>query len=880
MSAFIEYFDALGEYSGPGALEVELRFLVDSRFRAPLEVKQYSPGETREMVTALLKKYPGTIEQTINFIAGENIKQMLFIRGEQQKDKAKYYSKRKIADPIYLITQDRPSYRIGANIETEIPEFSLSQAQLARIKCRHSATHADFEGWRLDITLVKTVENFGSNPAALKDSKNKMLFALESADFAKLAPFDMADMIEIELEYIGELSALNTARLTVADIIFASDNASTIATTKKNPEAIAYQAAIYEVAQYIKPRQAARFKSEYGLKQLGNKVIELDKRIYMHDVQITSYYMCDKNDGQRAILYLAPKGSCALTDKYTALPIKTYTTYIFDSEFIDGRYVLFDIMVWEGIQLLEPFKKRLEYFDQAAKLSELFETKPFIRLTDNYAEQIKQFKAEPKHHATDGLVLTPADEQYETMKVYKYKPLDHLTVDFLVKKCPSKLLGIEPFARRDGQTLYLLFSGISRQVFVKLRMSFVKHYEDIFPEIDPRDLPSYFPYQFSPADTKYAYLYYGDDNLDGEVCEFKNSSIATGHEGQHVKHPAKHHAQSWILNKIRTDRRDDVARGNYFGNDYAIAEKIWFSYKTPLVIEDIKTNGYFAIHENVLQKASRNFNSYVKSELFKSYSNTSDILDIASGKGQDLFRYGSIHTKHLSCVEIDRDAILELIYRKHDFARADGPGMSVTVSQVDINESYKKNIEILRTVDRGAESCDVVMCNLAFHYFLGSQQTIRNVIHFIDYFLKPGGRFIFTAYDGHAVLGLLNTCKGNYTIKNDNNEMIYSIKAKYETNTLADYGQAIDVMLPFSTDYYREYMVNIEYIAQEFAKHKIILESNTSYGDYLSSYPNVKAMNEEDKKYVSLYHIYTFYKTIPKGGREKKQAARFKIVKR
>jgi SAM-dependent methyltransferase len=879
MSAFTEYFDALGEYSGPGALEVELRFLVDSRFRAPLEVKQYSPGETREMVTALLKRYPGTIEQTINFIAGENIKQMLFIRGEQQKDKAKYYSKRKIADPIYLIAQDRPSYRIGANIETEIPEFPLSHAQLARIKCRHSATHADFEGWRLDITLVKTVENFGSNPTALKDAKNKMLFALESADFANLAPFDMADMIEIELEYIGELTALNTTRLNVADIIFAPANTNA-STVKKNPAALAYQAAIYCVAQYIKPRQAARFKSEYGLKQLGNKVIELDKRIYMHDVQITSYYMCDKNDGQRAILYLAPNGSCALTDKYTTLPIKTDTTYIFDSEFIDGRYVLFDVMVWEGIQLLEPFKKRLEYFDQAAKLSELFETKPFIRLTDNYAEQIKQFKAEPKIHATDGLVLTPADEQYETMKVYKYKPLDHLTVDFLVKKCPSKLLGIEPFARRDGQTLYLLFCGISRQVFIKLRMSFVKHYEDIFPEIDPRDLPRYFPYQFSPSDTKYAYLYYGDDNLDGEVCEFKNSPAIIGakHGSQH---DTQHDMQMWVLNKIRTDRRDDVARGGYFGNDYAIAEKIWFSYKTPLVIEDLKeSSGYFAIHDNVLQKTSRNFNNYVKSELFKSYSHLGDILDIASGKGQDLFRYGSIHTKHLSCVEIDHDAIFELIYRKHDFARADGSGMSVTVSRVDINESYKRNIEILRVVDRGPESCDVVMCNLAFHYFLESPQTIRNVIHFIDYFLKPGGRFIFTAYDGHDVLGLLNMCKGNYTITNDNNDIIYSIKAKYSTNTLANYGQKIDVMLPFSTDYYSEYMVNIDYIAEEFAKNKIILESKTSYADHLTSYPNVQSMTAEDKKYVGLYHIYTFYKTIPKGGREKKQAARFKIVKR
>ena len=860
MATFTEYFNALAEYSGPGALEVELRFMIDSRYRVPAELPTkppvYSLSETRAMVNTLLKRYPGTIEQTINFITKENdIKQMLFVRGEQQKDKATYYNKMKIAEPIYLVADNQPAYRIGASVEAEISEFPLSRANLARIKCRHSAVHADFDRWRLDITLVKTLENFGSNPTALKDLKSRMLFAMEPAEFADRAPFDIADSIEVELEYMGNIADLSVSSLKVADKLF-----NTAAAPSE------YQAAIYEVAKFIKGRQAARFKSEFGLKQLGNKVIELDKRIYTHDVCITSYYMCDKNDGQRAIIFIRPGASCALTDKYTALDIRADSTYIFDSEFIENRYVIFDVMVWEGVQLLEPFKKRLEYFERAAAMSELFETKPFIKLTQDFAAQITAFKAEPKKYATDGIVFTPADEQYETMRVYKYKPLDHLTVDFLVRKCPVKLLGIAPYNRRDGQTLYLLFSGVARQVFVKLRMNFVKHYEEIFTQVDTRHLPDYFPCQFSPSDFTYAYLYYGEDGLDNEVCEFKSTL--------NFETPG----EMWTLNKIRTDRRDDVKRGGYFGNDYAIAEKIWFSYKTPLVIEQLNTSGYFAIHENPLQKASRNFNSFVKSELFKLHGDQSDVLDISSGKGQDLFRYGSVNTKYLTCVEIDRDAIFELIYRKHDFSRTHGPGMNITVSRVDINEPYLKNIQILDQVERGAESCDLVMCNLAFHYFLGTARNLANVIKFINHYLKPGGRFIFTAYDGRDVLGLLNSTGGNYMVKNEAGEIIYSIKAKYSSNTLADVGQTIDVMLPFSTDYYTEYLVNIDYITAEFAKCKMILESDVSYGEFLPKY-GANKLNDEDKKYVSLYHIYTFYKTIPKGGREK-AAARFKIVKR
>jgi hypothetical protein len=45
------------------------------------------------------------------------------------------------------------------------------------------------------------------------------------------------------------------------------------------------------------------------------------------------------------------------------------------------------------------------------------------------------------------------------------------------------------------------------------------------------------------------------------------------------------------------------------------------AYFDPLIIEDIQENQdiYFQEHNNILQKASRNFNSYVKSEIFKKF---------------------------------------------------------------------------------------------------------------------------------------------------------------------------------------------------------------------------------------------------------------------
>ena len=83
---------------------------------------------------------------------------------------------------------------------------------------------------------------------------------------------------------------------------------------------------------------------------------------------------------------------------------------------------------------------------------------------------------------------------------------------------------------------------------------------------------------------------------------------------------------------------------------------------------------------------------------------------------------------------------------------------------------------------------------------------------------------------------------------------------------LQDIGQKIDVLLPFSNDnYYTEYLVNIDYIADAFKEHNIILESDQSFSEYLDVFKkeNKKVydlLDNNDKKYVSLYHYYCLYK--------------------
>jgi SAM-dependent methyltransferase len=856
VSPIVDLFDKLPSIIVPpkSNLEVELRFIIDSRKPTGITTKTYTLEQTIEIAKRLISKFkdkPQTIEQTINFITRDDrIRQLVFVRGEQQKDKVTYYKKTKIIEPAYFMHNDLPAYRLNINYEAKIEEFQIKDA-LARIKLRYSITLDD---WRLDITLIKNIATF-SNLSLLKEAKNKMLFDINLANFIDEAPWRSTDYIEFELEYVGDIHNISIQSLAIANTLF-KDSSDDSTDSALDQDVSIYQSMLFKVATFIKPKQAQRFKHRDGIKQLSNQVVELDKNIYLRDVakDITNYFITDKIDGYRSILYISPDGSYALSDKETKLDLETSSIYIFDTEFYEDFYYIFDVMVWQDETIVDkPFNERLKYFDQAKDMfKNTIKTKPFIKLTKDFRTQLRDFKKEKKPYKIDGIVLTPSDGLYNTMNVFKYKPIELLSTDFLIRLCPSRLLGIKPYDNIPGKTLYILFSGIARNVYFKLNMRLINKYDDIFTGIDSKRLPQYFPIQFQPSTDLYAYLFWSDNaDLDNKVGEFV------------------YNENQWHLHRLREDRQVEVTRGNYFGNNYRVAELNWMSYQDPLVIEDIKDTSYFQERDDNLQKGSRSFNSYVKTSIFKQFKNTNWVMDIASGKGQDLFRYASVGTRNLICLEIDNIALFELIYRKHDFGnmggRDKGGNMQILCHRLDMTDDFQENIEALKPLSIPQQHINLIVCNFAFHYFLENRKSLVNVIKFINHYLSPGGRFVFTAFDGAAIIRLLNDNDGEWTVK-VGDKIQYSIKKQYEINYLEPIGQTIDVFLPFSNlQYYKEYLVNIENVANEFSKFGFVLETDQSFSEYLEDYQKsskggFSSMSAADKKYVSLYHYYCFYK--------------------
>lgn len=869
------------------SLELECRFNIDERRIGKQHGRRFSPAETVRLAKHIIAKsissnYTCEIEQSINFIhSNKGIKQMMFIDGVQQKDKHNHYHKEKIINPINVL--DAPVYRIALSFEHPIEEFSIKECEMARIRIRFSITIGN---WRYDITLVRVLNSL-TNADELKEDKSKMLYRVSIGDYVDRAPWDFAHHVEFEVEYIGDMSKFKVEEFKhVSDFIkqnIDAINFDTHAVTAKHPNRnntsnidTEYQSTLYDIAKEIRPNDASKFKSmRYGIKQLSNQVIETNKNKFTNDIlpDIENFYVTDKTDGLRTIVMIKDGVIKAVNNKVTTLgKFDKTSTYIFDAEFYNDKYYIFDVMVWNGVNLVnDSFEKRMTYFEKATKLTKEIHIveKPFIRLTRNYAAQIKSLHQSKKPYDVDGIVLTPSSGMYFSMVVYKVKPTNKLSVDFLIKKCPPQLLNIKPYMP-NGKNLYLLFCGVSKRVFLKLRMEFVSSYREIFPNINKHNLPDYFPVQFEPSDRRFAYLLWDDDSeLDGKIGEFI------------IENPTAPHTDfRWKRINIRTDRDVELARGNYFGNNYKIAEFIWMNYQNPLDIvnDDFSDRGYFQKHDSYLHVASRSFNSFVKAQIFQQFQGTETVMDMASGKGQDLFRYSDNSMKNVLFIEIDRNALAELIDRKHDFSNDKRQNtMHIMVQQMDLNLPYKDNIDKLAKSNLKIPNSgfQLIVCNLAFHYLIGGKTFVSNIIKFVSHYLQPKGRFIFTAFDGEEVLALLNENKGEWKSSKPNK---FHIKKEFKEDILNPLGQQISVLLPFSDNkYYTEYLVNINYLEREFIKHDMVLETAQSFGEYQMLFEKLNKkmynmMDDDDKLYTSLYHYYGFYKKPPtekKGSRGK-----------
>lgn len=367
------------------------------------------------------------------------------------------------------------------------------------------------------------------------------------------------------------------------------------------------------------------------------------------------------------------------------------------------------------------------------------------------------------------------------------------------------------------------------------------------------------------------------DELDGKIGEFTLIIDKTTEK------------ETWKLIKIRVDRTQEAERGKDFGNDFTMtAERIWDNFHNPLNLKDLilkpkefVKEEYFKETDSLIHKPQRSFNSFVKNELLYDYARQSWITDMGGGKGQDLFRYASKYIHNVLFLDNDSEAISELLIRKRTFLtgiqegahkkiRDDYRKMGIYVMEMDLNKRYDTNLtRIKTTIPLPKEGVPLVICSLAFHYFMSTTRQLDNILLFIDGIIATTGHVLITTFDGESVFNLMKKYRGHYKIVVDG-RLKYSIKANYPISSqLSDIGQTIDVLLPFSAGtHYIETLVNIQFLIKKFKRSGFQLVKHGSYSEFLLKFKSKNTrvfdmLTDDDKEYVSLYQ-YLIVKKMPK----------------
>lgn len=430
-------------------------------------------------------------------------------------------------DNIYEVTSEtyykkQRLYSKGNNIKLSISdELPINKFPLKEgiIRAKNRFSMKMFDTWRMDLTFIYTTTDKFKN---IKNNKEiKKLFSYKK-------PYDIPFTSELEFEYVG-----NNDYLDEDDIEKVYDKIKNILLHNK------YDKIIYRIAE-----QCKKDPDEYigtGLKKLINQVYSMDYRYY-HQIykNIEDYYITQKYDGVRSLIMVDH-----IEDEYYAIGSELsrlslfdlgykekrgggkYNDTILDCEYYNDIYYAFDILVYKGEKLIDKdYSYRLKMLQQVVDNMHCMRLiqKQMWKLDKDWSATIQDVLRLNKtgDKDTDGIIFTPNKTYYDVS--YKWKPAHDTTIDFFY----------------DGKYLY---NGIDPR-YKKL----------FYGEIANK----YSKVRFDPTLRNMKHIdYYKSDVKENNIIELSWEN------------------NDWHMYRVRDDRKIEVEKGNYFGNDVKIADLNW-----------------------------------------------------------------------------------------------------------------------------------------------------------------------------------------------------------------------------------------------------------------------------------------------------------------
>jgi hypothetical protein len=817
-------------------VELELKLLSD----------KYSKEEFKSLFNIINTKYNLEERQYVNFISKDGTnKQFEFKEGIKIND----------SKLIYLKTPIKSQYINWKNISWKLKacrEHILSinndnniQYNLIRFKRRFSTLLSP--EWRMDYTFIISIP-YNSPETILRSAKEKIFLT------DLLIIFDVIDCVELEIEYIQSIDTLTQDSIeTILDVF---------SNITEKPVIELYDYHINKLKHIFSDKISKHNNRRLSIKQLLPQTLSLSKKEYfniLYNGKISEFYISHKLDGERVLLFIDKENSGYLTTtKWHKLDIKADWSAILDCElyFINESYIfyVFDVIEYTYLEITYPmytcpFILRKKCMDNLnldninIKLDNFkIKIKPCFQLTDNYSEILNQLNEQKTEFPTDGIIFTSSRENYQNTQYFKWKPTKYMTIEFIAKECPSNILGIPPYSKQRGKTLYLLYVGIRSDMMHSMSLNRLQHYYSIFTTLNRKD---YIPIHFSPSNSPLAYLFWNENpSLDNKIVELVWEN-------------------EWKLLKIRDDRQTDYENNQYFGNDFMVAELIWNSYSNPFTFEqlilpynDMKNQFYFITDNSKKYQGIRYFNNWVKNKLLESIGqNQYWLVDLGSGKGQDFLKYIKLGVRNIIFIDENPNNIEEIISRKYLYLKQ-GHFNKKSLGIYTICQDITKQ-NVIEKINQFKLNCKLIVCNFAIHYMCYNKDTLLNYAKIISSILESTGRLLITYLNGKYIFDKFIISKSNNWICGK-----YHFKKLFIANTYTGTNQKISVKLPFSEGFYEEYLFNIDLLIKELKKYKIIVETKGGFNEFIDMYQqhNKSNLEKDDIEYISSLEYIIFYR--------------------
>ncbi len=682
-----------------------------------------------------------------------------------------------------------------------------------------------------------------------------------------------------------------------------------------------------------------RYKLEFdALRMRFIAPVTLERRHMRTDTPhniLSGYTVTNKADGERCILFVARDRRLiriSRSGKITWTGI-TSTKDVHIGDTIDGEYLadrnlfcIFDVYTFRGksIQRLplmtndteitkQPLKSRLGcahlFVDDlrknfTASLSTTpfrIETKLFFAGDGAVMEKAIQSILDTKfEYPIDGLVFTPKASPVAPISerrndawlyLYKWKPSDQNSIDFLVRYKPGESYDPVLQKRVFKGTLYVTRNPGSDVVYPC---------ETITGEYSPPRLPpdlqvlaetrDGFPSPFQPSAPK-------APDAHEILLELNERGIPVDREGHKIEDNTiiecarDINTGRWNVMRTRYDKTYQyrVLGEPQFGNGVRTSESIWTSMHMPITEEmirqlttappddtledDLYYRDALESRERILRDVYA-FHNKIKEKLYGSSIKAGDtLLELAVGRGGDMHKW--IKTKPSKVVGIDisksnlespKQGACVRYLREQEKTGKLPPALFVVGDMVQpllqqdnryLNILDKKEPATTSYLEKfaGLTEFDVISCQFAIHYACESEESFRT---FVGNLTRHGkGVFFGTCMDGQAVYSLLLGKTGH--IFRADSQVFGEFQKEYADGDgwNEEFGKAITVKLESFEKPMKEYLVPFGKVVEILAENGYQLINTTLFSDHYAQQSQF-TFTGEHQAFTFLHRSFAF----------------------